>query len=55
MLVLSRKEDEAIIIKLPNGRQIDVIVTQIDGNQVRIGVDADEDVKIMREELLDEA
>ena len=52
MLVLSRKEDEAIIIKLPNGDQIDVIVTQINGNQVRIGVDADADVEIMREEKL---
>ena len=53
MLVLSRKEDEAIIIKLPNGDQIDVIVMQINGNQVRIGVDADEDVEIVREEIPD--
>lgn len=52
MLVLSRKEDEAIIIKLPNGEQIDVIVTQINGNHIRVGVDADEDVEIVRKELL---
>jgi len=52
MLILSRKEDEAIIIKLPNGDQIDVIVTQINGNQVRLGVDAAQDVEIVREELL---
>ena len=52
MLILSRKEDEAIIIKLPNGDQIDVIVTQINGNHVRVGVDADDSVEIIREELV---
>ena len=53
MLVLSRKEDEAIIIKLPNGDQIDVIVIRINGNQVKVGVDADERINIVREELLE--
>jgi len=52
MLVLSRKENEAVIIKLPNGDQIDVIVTQINGNQVRVGVDADKEALILRGELL---
>ena len=53
MLVLTRKEDEAIILTMPSGKQIDIIVTEIKGNQVRISVDADDDVEIMREELID--
>ena len=52
MLILTRGVDEAIILTLPNGEQIDIIVTEIKGNQVRIGIDADDDVEIMREELL---
>jgi len=52
MLMLTRKVDEAIIIKLSDGQQIDVIVTRVDGNQVCIGADADEDVGIFCEELL---
>ena len=53
MLVLTRKVGEAIIIKLPNGQQVDVIVTDIGGSQVRIAVDADRCVEIMREELIE--
>lgn len=52
MLVLTRKEDEAIILTMPNGSQIDIIVTRIKGRQVSIGIDANDDVEIMREELL---
>lgn len=52
MLVLTRKEDEAIILTMLNGSQIDIIVTRIKGRQVSIGIDANDDVEIMREELL---
>jgi carbon storage regulator len=47
MLVLSRKKSESLII----GDDIVITVTDIDGNRVRIGVDAPKDVTIHRREL----
>ena len=54
MLVLTRKTDEAIIIELPNGQQVDIIVSEVKGNQVRIGIDAPRNVIVLREELIAE-
>ena len=54
MLVLTRKTNEAIIIELPNGEQVDIIVTQVRGNQVRFGIDAPKEVIVLREELIAE-
>jgi len=51
MLVLSRKEDQKIIF--PN-LGISVEVTRIQGNNVRIGIDAPRSIKIVRGELLDD-
>jgi carbon storage regulator len=48
MLVLSRKLNETIII----GDDIRIKVVGISGSQVRIGIEAPGDVKVMREELL---
>jgi carbon storage regulator len=48
MLVLSRKLNESIII---NG-DIRVMVVDIRGNQVRLGIEAPESVGIFREEIL---
>jgi carbon storage regulator len=48
MLVLSRKRNETIVI----GSDVRITVVNIAGNQVRIGIDAPGDVKVMREELL---
>ena len=47
MLVLTRKAGEAIII----GDNIELIVTHVRGNQVRIAVKAPKDVTIHREEI----
>jgi carbon storage regulator len=47
MLVLSRKVGEAIHI----GDQITVIVSRIDGNRVRLALNAPRDVHIVRSEL----
>lgn len=47
MLVLSRKKSETIII---DGR-ITIEVLQIKGNQIRIGINAPADVKVLRGEL----
>jgi carbon storage regulator len=47
MLVLSRKRNETIII---NG-DIRIMVVDIRGNQVRLGIEAPDSVRIVRQEL----
>lgn len=47
MLVLSRKEDQVIII---DGR-IRVTVVEIRGSQVRLGIEAPPDIAVLRSEL----
>jgi carbon storage regulator len=49
MLVLSRKTGQEIYI----GDEIKVRVLSISGDTVRIGIDAPQDVTIMRKELLE--
>ena len=48
MLVLTRKSGEGIII----GDQIRVVVIEIHGNQVRLGIQAPAGIPIYREEVL---
>lgn len=50
MLVLTRKTDQSIMI----GDDIEVVVSSIDGNTVRIGIKAPRDVKILRKETFEE-
>ena len=50
MLVLSRKANEAILL----GDDIKVTILSIDGERVRIGVDAPKSLRIFRHELLTE-
>lgn len=47
MLVLSRKKDEKIII----GDKITIMVIEIRGDKVRLGIDAPKDVTVHREEI----
>jgi carbon storage regulator len=47
MLVLSRKPGEKVAI----GHGITLSVVQAEGNRVRIGIEAPEDVRILRGEL----
>jgi len=49
MLVLSRKKNDRIII----GSSIEIVVTQVQGNNVKVGVIAPPDVHIHREEVKD--
>lgn len=50
MLVLSRKVNETIII----GDNIRVTVVRLDRNQVRLGFEAPNDIRIYREEIIEE-
>jgi len=54
MLVLSRNEGESIIFNLPSGEQITVTLTEYSGLQTKVGIEAPKDVKVLREELLNE-
>jgi carbon storage regulator len=49
MLILTRKKGERILI----GDDIIITVVDIRGKQIRIGLDAPDEVSIIREELLE--
>lgn len=51
MLILSRKVDESVIVKSNEG-DIEIVVTEIGGGKVRLGINAPKGCKILREELL---
>ena len=51
MLIITRKVDEVAVLQLPNGDEIDVMVTSINGSQVRLGFEMPDDVELVREEL----
>ena len=50
MLILSRKENESFWIEGKEGK-IEIIVTEISGGQVRLGIHAPKSYKILRQEL----
>jgi len=47
MLILTRKKDEAIRI----GEDIRIVLVQVKGGQVRIGIECPADTRVLREEL----
>ena len=49
MLVLSRKLNETILI----GENIRITLLGIDGDKIKLGIDAPRNVKVFREELLE--
>lgn len=50
MLVLSRKRGQTILIN----NEIEIFVSSIDGESVKLGISAPADVSILRKELVEE-
>lgn len=50
MLVLSRKKGEKLLV----GEEVEIIVLEIAGDRVKLGISAPKGLKILRAELLDE-
>ena len=51
MLVLSRQGGQSIVMHLPSGETIRIKIKEAHGNRARIGIDAPDSVRILREEL----
>jgi carbon storage regulator len=51
MLVLSRRTDESIVID----GNIKIMVVEIQGNKIRLGIEAPKEVQVWREELIGSA
>jgi len=49
MLILTRKLDETLVIR----NNVKVKVLDVSGNQVKIGIDAPREIRILRDELLE--
>jgi carbon storage regulator len=49
MLVLTRRLGEAITV----GNDVKIIIVEIDGNQVKLGIEAPREIEIYREELFE--
>lgn len=49
MLILTRREGEVIRI----GNDVQVVVVGMQGNHVRLGIEAPRDIHILRQELID--
>jgi len=52
MLILTRKKEEEIYIETPSGRII-IKIVDVDGKNVKLGVDAPKIYSIYRKELID--
>lgn len=50
MLVLTRRQNEGILI----GNDIKITLIDVDGDKVRVGIDAPRNIRVIREELLAE-
>ncbi len=50
MLVLTRKSEQKIVI----GENITITILKVQGDQVSVGIDAPDDMRIFRKELLED-
>jgi carbon storage regulator CsrA len=51
-LTLSRKEQESVVVFTNSNEEIEITITKIDSNQVRLSFDGPDSVDIWRSELL---
>jgi|LakMenEpi03Aug12_release.lakeMendotaPanAssembly.Ray.scaffolds.fasta_scaffold781769_2 carbon storage regulator len=51
-LILTRRVGEEILIDNPSG-QIKIMVTKIDGDRVKVGIDAPRDIRVNRKEVVE--
>ena len=49
MLVITRRQGEAVVI----GKDIEVIVSEVNGDKIKLCIDAPREISIMRKELLE--
>lgn len=52
MLILVRKAEQGIVITMPNGVEVTYRILAVEGERVKVGITAPQDVQILREELL---
>lgn len=53
MLVLARKQNETIVITTPAGDVIEIVVVELRGDKVRLGVHAPVTIRVDRKEIHD--
>lgn len=51
MLVLTRRRDEAIVLRNRLGTEIRLVVVDVKGGKVRLGIEAPSEIGIAREEV----
>lgn len=49
MLILTRKQGESFML----GDDIEITISEVNGDRVRIAIDAPKEVKVLRKELVD--
>lgn len=55
MLILKRKLGESILISTQSGEKIEIKISEISDGRVKLGLDADKSVSILRKEVVEEA
>ena len=53
MLVLTRKLEEGIVISINKKDNVTITVFEIKKNQIRLGIEAPKEYRILRKELID--
>lgn len=53
MLVLTRKQNESIIVIFNDGRLIELRISKIENDRVKLALDAPKDIRIFRKEIYD--
>lgn len=53
MLVITRRVGETLVLELGDER-VEITVRQVHGNSARIGIEANDSVRVIRKEILEE-